>query len=49
MTDVLFHEEWGIPYYWIEDGQLVQRLNGVTRVGAFVDGRFVAEEGGTDD
>ena len=44
MTDVLSSHEWGIPYYWMDDkGRLVQRLNGQTRTGAFIDGRFVAD------
>lgn len=41
MTDALSYEEWGVPYFWMEDDRLMRRLNGVTTSGVFVDGRFV--------
>lgn len=44
MTDALFSQEWGIPSYWMDDkGRLVQRLNGQTKTGRMVNGRFVAD------
>lgn len=44
MTDALSTQEWGIPYYWMDAKmRLVQRLNGQTRTGRMIDGRFVPD------
>lgn len=50
MTSIHLHQEWGVPYYWMDDkGRLVQRLNGRETTGRMIDGRFVedAEQGDT--
>ncbi|UTC28539.1 hypothetical protein MARCHEWKA_00100 [Brevundimonas phage vB_BpoS-Marchewka] len=44
MTEPVYREAWGVPYYWLDHQlRVVRRLNGQTTTGRFRDGRFVED------